>query len=78
MRAVSLKLPDDLLETSGRWAKALHLSRAEYVRRALERVNRETRDQLRSKRLAEASHKVRKESMTVNAEFAAIEREPEA
>ena len=78
MSAVSLKLPDDLLEASGRCAEALHLSRAEYIRRALERMNRETRNQLRTKRLAEASRKVRKESMTVNAEFAAIERDPDA
>ena len=30
------------------------------------------------KRIAEASRKVRKESMRVNAEFAAIERDPDA
>ncbi len=73
-----MKLPDYLLEASGRCAGALRLSRAEYIRRAIERMNRETRSQLRAKRLAEASRKVRKESMRVNAEFAATERDPDA
>jgi metal-responsive CopG/Arc/MetJ family transcriptional regulator len=78
MRAVSLKLPDDLLNASGRYAEALKLSRAKYIRHAIERMNRETRARLRAKRLAEVSRRVRKESMRVNAEFAAIERAPDA
>ncbi len=78
MGAISLKLPDDLLETSSRCAEALQLSRAAYIRRAVERMNRQTRAQLRAKRLAEVSRKVRKESMRVNAQFAAIERDPDA
>jgi predicted transcriptional regulator len=78
MGAISLKLPDDLLATSNRCAKTLHLSRAAYIRRAIERMNRDTRAQLRAKRLAEVSKKVRQESMKVNAEFAAIERAPGA
>ena len=78
MGAISLKLPDDLLEASGRCAKALRMPRAEYIRRAIERMNRETRARLRDKRMAEASKKVRAESMKVNAEFASIERDPDA
>lgn len=78
MKAVSLKLPDDLLETSRRCADALRLSRAAYIRRAIERMNRETSARLRAKRLAEVSRKVRKESMRVNLEFAAIEHDPDA
>ena len=73
MGAISLKLPEDLLETSRRCADTLHLSRAAYIRRAIERMNRQTQALLRAKRLAEASKKVRKESMRVNLEFAAIE-----
>ena len=75
MGAISLKLPDDLAEASSHYAQALQLSRAEYIRRAIERMNRETRAQLRARRLAEASRKVRDESMRINAEFAAIERD---
>ncbi len=78
MGAISLKLSTDLLKASERCAEALRLSRAEYIRRAIARMNRETHNQIRAKRLAEASRKVRKESMRVNAEFAAIERDPDA
>ena len=78
MGAISLKLPDDLLDASSRCAAALKLSRAAYIRRAVERMNRETRAEVRARRLAEVSRKVRGESMRVNAEFAALERDPDA
>jgi hypothetical protein len=78
MGAISLKLPEDVLECSRRCADTLHLSRAAYIRRAIERMNRQTEATLRAKRLTEASKKVRKESMRVNREFAAIERTPDA
>lgn len=78
MRAISLKLPEDLLEKSKRHALALKISRAAYIRRAVERMNQEIQAQHRAKRLAEVSRKVRKESMKINAEFAAIERDPDA
>ena len=78
MTAISLKLPDDLLETSARCAEALRVSRAEYIRRAIERMNRETTARMRAERLAIASRRVRRESMRVNAEFAAVERDVDA
>ena len=78
MAAISLKLPDDLLHASRECAEALRLPRAEYIRRALKRMNRETRARLRAQRLAEVSRRVRGESLRVNAEFAAIERDPDA
>jgi hypothetical protein len=64
MESISLKLPEVRLEASDRGAKALGIPRAEYIRRALERM-------------ARASCKVRRESMRVNAEFAKIERVPD-
>jgi predicted transcriptional regulator len=76
--ALSLKLPDDLAEASSEYARALHLSRAEYIRLAIERMNRETRAKLRDERLVAASRKVRENSMRVNAEFDAIEDDPVA
>lgn len=76
METISLTLSDDLLKTSGQCAKLLQLSRAEYIRRALMRMNSNTRRQLRAKRLADASKKVRLESMRVNAEFEDIEHDP--
>jgi len=59
--AISLKLPEALLEASGRYADALRLTRAEYIRRALEQMNRETRAHLRARRLRAASRNVRGE-----------------
>jgi hypothetical protein len=78
MDAISLKLPVGLLKASGRCARALGMSRAEYIRHAIERMNREGEASARAARLAKASRKVRAESMRVNAEFAAFEREPDA
>lgn len=78
MSAISLKLPHDLLEASSRCAVALKLSRAAHIRRAVERMNRETQTRLRARRLADASRRVRAESMKVNTEFAAVERTPDA
>jgi metal-responsive CopG/Arc/MetJ family transcriptional regulator len=78
MGVISVTLPDDLLEASDRYAKALGMSRAEYIRRAIERMNRDTHARLRAERLAEISKKVRAESLRVNEEFAAVERDPDA
>ena len=78
METISLTLSDELLKTSGQCAKLLQLSRAEYIRRAIARMNSSTRRQLRAKRLADASRKVRLESMRLNAEFEAIEHDPDA
>ena len=89
MGAISLTLPDSVLEASGQCAGALRVSRAEYIRRAIERMNRDTRSQMRAEHLATRSQmraehlaavskRVRKESMRVNAEFAKIEHSPDA
>ncbi len=78
MRTISLSLTDAVLERSGRCAEALAISRAEYIRRAIQARNRETDARLRADRLASASRKVRDESMRVNAEFEPIEHDPDA
>lgn len=78
MPAISLKLSDDLLDAAGRCARALHLTRAEYIRRAIEQVNRETRARLRSRRIRLASRRVRDESQRINTEFLGIERDADA
>jgi predicted transcriptional regulator len=78
MSTISIKLPDDLLKASTKLAESLHLSRAAYIRRSLQRMNRETERQLRAERIIRASLKVRKESMVVNAEFSRVERDPDA
>jgi len=77
MTTISLRLPDDLLNEVEKRARDLHIPRAEYVRRALERMNREVLQQRRRTRLMELSLRVREESMNVNAEFSEVEHEPE-
>ena len=77
MRSIALNLPDDIVEESGLYASRLQSSRAEYIRMAIRRMNRKTAARLRAERLTELSKRVRDESMKVNAEFAAIERDPD-
>ena len=78
MKAVSIKLPDELVAKSKEYADTLSISRAEYIRRAIENMNKEIGDILRTNRIKKASQKVREESMRINAEFAAIEKDPDA
>ncbi|MBI4213670.1 MAG: CopG family transcriptional regulator [Chloroflexi bacterium] len=78
MTAISLKLPEELLLRSAECARTLGMTRAEYIRRAIERMNHEIQEQARARRLHRASLKVREESMRVNAEFAGIEHAPDA
>lgn len=78
MRSIALKLPEELMQESGRLADTLHVSRAEYIRIAIRRMNRKMAAHLRAERLAQVSKRVRENSMKVNAEFAAIERDPDA
>ena len=75
MRAISLKIPLEALHEAGRLADSLGISRAAYIRRAVEAFNEEKAAELRAERLAAASHMVRADSMRVNAEFEAIEHD---
>ncbi len=75
MLAISLRLPDELLRSCRRRAQALQMSRAAYIRGAIERMNADTA-RLESERLTAVSHRVREESMKVNAEFADVETAP--
>jgi metal-responsive CopG/Arc/MetJ family transcriptional regulator len=77
MESISLKVPEDLLGSSDRYARALGIPRAEYIRRAIERMNREAETRIRAERMARVSLRVRKESMRVNSDFAALERDPD-
>ena len=78
MRSIALKLPEEMLADSLRMAESLQISRAEYIRLAIRRMNRKMEARLRAERLADLSKRVRAESMRINAEFAAIERDPGA
>jgi len=76
MSTVSLRLPDDLLKEAENRAKALHIPRAEYIRRAIAVMNDEVLAHKRRERLMTVSKRVRTESMKVNAEFDAAEDSP--
>jgi len=78
MTAVLLKMPEKLLEQSDEIASEMKISRAEYIRRAVDEMNRRVNAGIRARRMAEASKKVRDESMAVNEEFAAFEEDPHA
>lgn len=73
MKVILFNLPEKVLITSRLCANSLHLSTATYIRCAIERMNRQTQALLQARRLAEASKKVRKESLRINREFAALE-----
>ncbi len=73
MPTITLRIPDDLLNEASKLARARHLPRSEYIRRAIERMNRDSAAELRRQRMMRASRKVRESSMETNAEFDAIE-----
>ena len=73
MTTVSIRLPDPLLKAAEEGAKALHVPRAEYFRLAIEEKNTRLTEENRRQKLICASHRVRAESMAINAEFDAIE-----
>ena len=77
MRAISLKVTEEALEEAEHLAALLGIPRAAYIRRAIETFNREAAAEIRAQRIADASHKVRAESMRINAEFSAIETDPD-
>lgn len=77
MKAILLKLPTELVEMGDACADSLGVSRAEYIRRAIDRMNHETARARRARDLMTASKKVRAESAHVNAEFDEIEGDVE-
>lgn len=78
MGTISMRIEDALLAEVTNQARALHLTRTEYLRRAIAEMNEKVAHDQRRQRLQEASRKVRAESMLVNREFAEIEDAPDA
>lgn len=78
MTTVSLRLPDELVKEADKRARELKVSRAEYIRRAIMALNSQVVAEQCRRRLIDASHRVRGESMKVNAEFDSIEGTPDA
>lgn len=78
MGTISLRIEEELLAEATRQAKAMHLTKTEYLRRAIAEMNEKVARDLQRQRLQAASRKVRKESMRINREFAEIEEAPDA
>lgn len=78
MGTISMRIEDELLAEVTSQARALHMTRTEYLRRAIAEMNEKVAHDRRRQRLQEASRKVRQESMRVNLEFADIEDVPDA
>lgn len=78
MGTISMRIEDELLAEVTRQARVLHMTRTEYLRRAIADMNEKVARDLRRRRLQDASRKVREESMRVNLEFANIEDAPDA
>ncbi|OGA25394.1 MAG: hypothetical protein A3H34_05335 [Betaproteobacteria bacterium RIFCSPLOWO2_02_FULL_67_19] len=77
MNAISMRLPDDVLRELDRRAAQLKLSRTEYIRAAVQAMNRAVDEKRRTARIRSASLRVRGESLRVNAEFSRIEHAPD-
>lgn len=75
---ISIRLQDDLLREIKHNAHVLHLSQTDYIRKAIKSMNENIAKYERKKKLQEASLRVRKESMKINAEFNEIEHDPES
>jgi metal-responsive CopG/Arc/MetJ family transcriptional regulator len=77
MSTLTIRLPDQLMLEVEKNSKGQNLSRAGYVRKALESMNKEVLASHRRERLVKASFHVRDESMKINADFDATEHDPE-
>jgi len=66
---VTINIPDDLLIQADKNASAFHMKRSEYIRSALEHMNKQIIRNERYSRLQKLSKLVRSQSMEVNKEF---------
>ena len=73
---ITISVPDSVITQADYNAHVLHMKRSEYIRKAIEYMNRQTLKETQYARLQFLSQKVMEESMNVNAEFEAIEYDP--
>ena len=77
MSALTIRLPDTIVDEIDKRAEKLHITRSEYVRKSIESMNKKMYEKERKEKLVKASRKVREESMVVNPEFGEFENDPE-
>jgi metal-responsive CopG/Arc/MetJ family transcriptional regulator len=73
MSALTVRLPEKVVSEVDMRAQKLRITRSAYIRKSIENMNEKLRLQERRNKLINASKKVKKESMDVNAEFAEVE-----
>jgi predicted transcriptional regulator len=73
MSALTIRLPDKVVNEVDQRAQKLHISRSEYIRKSIETMNKSIYEKERSEKLAKISKRVREESMIVNSEFSETE-----
>jgi predicted transcriptional regulator len=78
MASVTLRLPENIVHKIDMNAHALHMTRSEYIKKAILDMNHEIQERERKRKLAKASQCVREESMSINAEFMPVENDPKA
>lgn len=73
MAFITVRLDEKLMEIVAQQAQALHLSKSDYIRRAIEEINRQMEAQEIRQSLMRASLECRAESVRINKEFSNIE-----
>ena len=76
MSALTVRLPNNVIDEVNSRAKKLHITRSEYIRKSIENMNKKLQQQERKEKFIRVSKLVRKESMVVNSEFSKVEYEP--
>lgn len=64
MSAVSLRLPDDLIDQTNRLAKQLNQTKTDYIRKAVESFNRLNEQRLFEQALIRSAQEVHAETIT--------------
>ena len=62
MTALSLRLPDDLIEQTNRLARQFHQTKTDYIRQAVERFNQFNEQQLFERSLMQSVQEVRSQT----------------
>lgn len=76
MSALTVRLPNNVIDEVNSRAKKLHITRSEYIRKSIENMNKKLQQQERKDKFIRVSKLVRKESMIINSEFSKVEYEP--
>lgn len=69
MSYINIQLPEEQIASTTALAKQLNMSRATYIRQAIESFNQQTKRKLLAEQFREASRKCREESLKVCREF---------